>query len=57
MTYFGEGSFRGLRDSAEEALGFGDVFTVPKNASRAFSNISCAIGLACFISDLQSDGS
>src|SRR5713101_5443522 len=50
----GGGSFLGLRDSAGDALGLGDVFAVPKNAARAFSNISSAIGSVCFISVLQS---
>jgi hypothetical protein len=31
-----------------------DVFTVPKNASRAVSNISFAVGFACVISVLPS---
>ena len=57
VTFGGGGSFLGLSDSAEDALVLGDDFTVPKNASRAFSNISSCIGFACFISVLQSASS
>jgi hypothetical protein len=43
-------SFLVFRKSAGDALGFIVVIPVPKNALRAFSNESSAVGFAGFIS-------
>jgi hypothetical protein len=56
ITPVGVGSSRGLRNSADSSLCGGDIFAVPKNATRAVSNISSAMGYRSVIPDLRSIG-
>ena len=51
---FGVDLSRGLRDSTGSSIGRGNVFIVPKNAARAFSNTSSVIEFRCVIRNLQS---
>jgi hypothetical protein len=53
VTSVAVGSLRGLTKSDEEAVDRDELWAVPKNAARAFSNISSGTGFTSFMSDLQ----